>query len=167
MNVIGVRLGELLDRYICLEKEIQKLIYPLSQLYCNKCFGKCCSEQICKESTESVFLSMLVKRQTIQYDNRNGWLGTSGCRLDYGRPLVCYEFYCEDIIESASFSKTDIKKFINDFVSIGDNAHGKSHLICLYDLDTLSPKKTKNMSNKVNSLLIRCLRLDDRSHHIK
>ena len=150
---IGVELGEFFDGYIRLEREMQRLIYPLSQLYCSKCFGKCCSEQICKESRESIFLSMLVARQRIQYDNRNGWIGTSGCRLDYGRPLVCYEFFCEDMTTNSLFSMAHIQKIMNDFISIGENAHGKSHLICLYDLDVLSPKKIKNMSNKVGLLL--------------
>jgi hypothetical protein len=153
MNTIMFKLGQLLDRYICLEKKIQKLIYPLSKNYCSKCHGKCCSEQICKESTESVFLSMLVEKQSIQYDNRNGWLGTSGCRLDYGRPLVCYEFFCEDLLKSSFFKATNIQTIIHDFVSIGENAHGKSHLICLNDLNVLSLKKVKKMSMRVSLML--------------
>lgn len=153
MNTIGANLRDMFDRYIRLEKEIQKLIHPLSQLHCSKCSGKCCSEQICKESTESVFLSMLVERQIVQYDNRNGWIGTSGCRLEYGRPLVCYEFFCENITNSSFFKTSNIQTIINDFGSIGKNAHSNIHLICLDDLHVLSTKKIEKIYNKVNLMI--------------
>lgn len=153
MNSSGANPRELLDRYIRLEKEIQKLIYPLSQLYCSKCRGECCSEQICKESTESAFLSMLVERQRIAYDKRNGWKGTRGCRLDYGRPLVCYEFFCDNILKSSLFITSNVQTIINDFGSIGKNAHSNIHLICLDNVNILSTRKTEKITAKVNLMI--------------
>ena len=153
MKTIGANLRNLFDKYIRLEKEIQKFIYPLSQHHCCKCFGKCCSEQICNESTESVFLSMLVERQSVPYDNRNGWNGSSGCRLEYGRPLVCYEFFCENITKSSFFKMSNIQTIINEFGSIGKNAYRNIHLICLDDLHVLSTRKIDKIYNKVNLMI--------------
>ena len=105
MNDFGGRLSKLFDDYISLEKEIQKLIFPISHYFCRGCLGNCCRAEICKESIESTFLSILTEKQRIRFDNQNGWLGPLGCRLDYGRPLVCYEFFLVyGILRSLLFS---------------------------------------------------------------
>jgi hypothetical protein len=153
MNRLGGNLVKLFDDYISLEKEIQKLIFPISQFFCRKCLGNCCREEICKESIESTFLSILTEKQRIRFDNQIGWLGPLGCRLDYGRPLVCYEFFCEDILKTYFFKASNIKKIINDFVSIGNKAYGNTHLLCVDNLDILSSNKIDKIIYEIALLL--------------
>ena len=139
-------LANLFDEYISLEIEIQKFILPISQSFCRKCLGNCCRAEICKESIQSTFLSILTEKQRIRFDQQSGWLGPLGCRLDYGRPLVCYDFFCEDILKSHFFQTSDIQTIIKGFISIGNMAYGNTHLLCIHNLDSLS-------SNKINKIL--------------
>jgi len=139
----------IIDCYIALEKELQKLIHQVTDPFCSKCRGECCKEEICKESIESSFLAILIKKQQIQYDSRSGWLGASGCRLEFGRPLVCYEFFCEDVLKKALFKASHIQAIISDFVSVGKNAHGNTHLICVENLDRLSSTKIEKIYDNI------------------
>lgn len=149
MNSLDRTLATLVDRYTSLEKETQKLMYPLSSHFCMKCSSPCCKEEICRETMESPFLSILINKQKAGYDTQNGWISPSGCRLVYGRPLVCYEFFCEDILKSPLFKAMDIKKIIRGFVSVGNRAHGNSHLLCIDDPGMISSTKIGKMIGKI------------------
>ncbi len=153
MNGVDCKLANLFDRYAFLEKEIQKLIYQASCHFCGKCSSKCCKEEICKESIESSFLSILIEKQRIRYDTQNGWISPSGCRLDYGRPLVCYEFFCENILKSYLFKAANIQKIINDFASVGNKAHGNIHLLCIDNLGVISSTKIEKMIYKISLVM--------------
>ncbi len=96
---------------------------------------------------------MLVERQSIQYDFQNGWISPSGCRLVYGRPLVCYEFFCEDIKKSHLFQAINLKKMVNDFASVGNRARGNTHLICIDNLEIISSPKIDKMIYKIGSVM--------------
>jgi hypothetical protein len=153
MNGVDSKMEKLLKIYISLEKEIQKLIYQICSHYCGKCSLRCCKEEFCRESIESPFLSMLIERQNIKYDFQNGWISPSGCRLNYGRPLVCYEFFCKDILKSPLFIDKNIKKIIKDFTSVGNKARGNTHLVCIDNLETISPTKIDKMIYKIGSVI--------------
>jgi hypothetical protein len=155
MTRFGAELTDLLDRYVCLERKIQSLISPLVLRYCAVCAGTCCRREICEESIESEFLALLVTRQKIRYDDRNGWLGPDGCRLEYGRPPVCYDFFCEDIMANKLFQASQIGKMTRDFASIGNKVYGNTHLICLTDLDVLTPKKIDRLCDNITALIQR------------
>ena len=158
MHTLNTDLNEAIDSYITLEREIQELVHPVIYPFCSTCKGACCKEEICIESTDSPFLAILNKRQKIQYDGKSGWLSTSGCRLEFGRPLVCYEFFCEDVLNSALFKTTGIQEIINDFVAIGKNAYGHTHLICVENLDCLSSSKIKKINDNLCLLLERTIK---------
>ena len=155
MRSLKINLEKTIDRYIDLEIEVQKLIQRVTDSFCSPCRGACCKEEICKESIESSFLSMLTQKQPVQYDSQSGWLGPSGCRLEFGRPLVCYEFFCDEVLKSNAFKATGIQAIIGDFVSIGKNAYSRTHLICVEDLDRLSTGKIEKMDANIGSLLAR------------
>ena len=157
------RLTNLLDSYVVLEKEIQKLIAPLSSHYCSACSGKCCREEICRESVESAFLAALVKRQNIEYDAQNGWLGNSGCRLEYGRPPVCYDYFCDEMLKSRLTKSSEIQAIVNDFVSIGNKAYGNIHLLCISDLDILSPQKIEKLCSRTRAMIDKMARPSPRT----
>ena len=149
------RFANLIERYIVLEKEIQKLIDPFSRNFCGRCTGKCCREEICRESIDSAFLLMLIEKQSVSYDHHDGWQGSSGCRLAFARPLVCYDFFCDDICKSHLFKTADIQTIIHDFISIGNKAHGNTHLLCIDNLDVLSPQKIQKILYKVSLIINR------------
>ncbi len=153
MSGIARNLNTFIDKYVAIEKAIQQLVCPLSQRYCAVCTGKCCREEFCKESVESTFLSVLVAKQKIRYDDSNGWLSSNGCRLAYGRPLVCYDFFCDDILHVNSTKTGRILALIKDFVSLGNRAHGAAHLLCIDDLDILKPKKIEKLCCKASLIL--------------
>ena len=143
----------LFQTYSSLEKEIQKRTNQISNHFCDRCLSRCCKEEICRESVESVFLSVLVGKQDIEYDCQNGWMSPSGCRLNYGRPLVCYEFFCEEIVKSGDFQLSNIKQIIKEFISVGKRAYGNTHLICIDNLETMSKIKIARINYKMKELM--------------
>jgi hypothetical protein len=146
-------LKTLFDRYVILERQIQSIIIHVSGDFCAKCSSPCCKECFCKESIESPFLATLIKKQKIAYHAKKGWMSPSGCRLDYGRPIVCYDFFCDAIGNNQSFQTADIQKIVREFITIGNKAFGNIHLICVDNLETLSLKKIDKMLQRINSLI--------------
>ncbi len=143
----------LFHSYISIEKEILKRVRDISNTFCFKCPTNCCEEKICRESLESQFLSSLVKLQNIEYDPKNGWMGPYGCRLDYGRPLVCHEFFCEQVLVSKKIEASNIQQAVKEFISIGNRAYGNTHLICVDNLSLISPKKIFKISSQIWELM--------------
>ena len=144
---------KVLNTYMSLEKEILKRVRDISYTFCSKCKGECCDEVICRESLESPFLSILTQRQGIQYDKINGWLGSRGCRLAYGKPLVCHEYFCEQLLTDHQFQASSIQKVIREFAAIGNRAYGNTHLICVHDLSLISLKKALKMNYQMEKLI--------------
>lgn len=153
INGVGNKIVQLINRYVSLEKEIQKMVDQVCRQYCEKCFSRCCREEMCRESTESSFLAMLVEEQGVGYDTRSGWMGPSGCRLAYGRPLVCYEYFCDDILGRHSFRNTKITEIVHGFTTIGTRAHGGKHLMCIEDLGVISSEKIEKMTDRISLVM--------------
>lgn len=147
------KMAGLIDSYVSLEKVLQQLIFQTFRHHCENCASRCCREEMCRESMESAFLAMIVKKQGVRYDNRTGWTGPSGCRLAYGRPLVCYEFFCDRILQRQSGRDKKIAEMIRDFTTIGNRAHGRKHLMCIEDLGIISPAKIEKMVSKIGSVM--------------
>ncbi|MEJ2095627.1 MAG: hypothetical protein P8Y38_00480 [Deltaproteobacteria bacterium] len=149
------KLSAFIENYIQLEKHVRQRVDSLSHGFCADCAGDCCREEICRESLISPFLALLTSRQRIPYDGRRGWLGPSGCRLAYGRPTVCYDFFCRWILDSPGFKTAGIQKIIHGFVAVGKKAHGNTQLMCIEDLNILSPRKIEKMNQRACALLKR------------
>jgi hypothetical protein len=147
------KLPILFQKYSSLEKEIQKRTKEISEHFCKECPSKCCKEEMCRESIESKFLYILTEKQNVDYDRQKGWIGPSGCRLNYGRPLVCYEFFCERILSNNNFRASNIQQIIKEFISIGNRAYGNTHLICIDNLKTISRKKIVKINSKIGGLI--------------
>ena len=153
MTTAGVAgLETLLDDYIRLEKKIQALIAKVTGAYCRQCLGKCCKKEICREAIDSAFLALLVARQKVRFSDGSGWLGPRGCRLDYGRPLVCYDYFCQDILKSPMLQLSGLQDIIKAFLAAGNRARSSIHLICLQDPDRLPLKKIEMISKKIEDL---------------
>ncbi len=154
MNGTEDKLFAILFRsYTSLEKKIQQRISEISQPICTKCTSRCCKEEICRESIESNFLSILIKDQQIRYDPQNGWISPLGCGLSYGRPLVCYEFFCEQIEGSNKFQTSNMQQAVKEFVAIGSKAHGNAHLICVDNLGLISAGKIARINDRIGRLM--------------
>jgi hypothetical protein len=153
MNGNDYKLPILFQKYLSLEKDIQKRTKQISEHFCKECTSKCCKEEMCRESIESKFLYILIEKQNVDYDRQKGWIGPSGCRLNYGRPLVCYEFFCERILFNNNFRASDIQQIIKEFISIGNRAYGNTHLICIDNLKTISKRKIVKINSKIKGLI--------------
>jgi len=154
MNRNNNKLPILFQKYSFLEKEIQKRT-KISEHFCKECPAICCKEEMCSESIESKFLYMLIEKQNIDYDRQKGWLGPSGCRLNYGRPLVCYEFFCDRILSDKNFRASNTQQIIREFISIGSRAYGNTHLICIDNLRIIHRNKIKTINTKIEGLINR------------
>jgi hypothetical protein len=142
----------LLDQYRITEQSIQKLIAPITQCFCRECAGTCCQEEICRESIHSSFLNALVQKQAIAYNDCNGWLADSGCRLRYGRPQVCYAYFCNEVIEAQPKWSQKVNDVIKVFSASGDRASGGTHLIGIESLDELSLHNISKVMNKMDQV---------------
>lgn len=146
-------ISNLMKNYIILEKQIKRLVSNMTKSYCCSCSNTCCRENICRESIDSAFLKLLVEKQKLQYDLKNGWMSPDGCRLAYGRPLICYEFFCEKIARDDDFENSGLDKLIKTFVSVGQRAHRGQHLIAIHRIENLSNSKIDNINGDIVKLL--------------
>lgn len=93
-------LKHLLEEYAELERGVQELIRAQCGPVCGLCtVACCCRADICEEAMESPFLRLLHRRTGLESD-AYGFLTESGCTLPAGRPPVCYEFFCEELLEN-------------------------------------------------------------------
>jgi hypothetical protein len=87
------------EEYRALEREVQEAMGDLCAKACAACRDRCCKEVFCREARDSPFLEHV--RQGIDetvYDRKRGWLGPRGCGIAVGRPPVCYEYVCPEIL---------------------------------------------------------------------
>ncbi len=84
-----------IERYTELEREVQRLVTGLCNSLCAQCTQICCRADICEEAIESPFLRLINKRTQLDSD-AYGFLTTTGCGIEIGRPTVCYEYFCYD-----------------------------------------------------------------------
>ncbi len=149
------KMSEFIEAYRELEGEIGKRIYAVSHQFCQKCSQRCCKEVMCRESLESSFLRSLGSAQQETYDEQHGWLGNDGCRLKYGRPLVCHEFFCDEILNSSSDEMSAVRQLVAEFVAIGKRAHRGAHLICIESLEKIPATKIEKMICSITQLMNR------------
>jgi hypothetical protein len=91
------------SRYTFLEKRVQTLMGHCCGPICAVCTSTCCRPDICEETQDSLFLRLLrhhICPQTV-FDDRYGWLDINGCVLPCARPPVCYEFFCDELLQDA------------------------------------------------------------------
>lgn len=81
--------------HIEIEQGLQHIGQLSNQPHCASCKTVCCHEHICRESVESPFLRFILGERAADYDTEAGWFTPAkGCQLEYGRPLLCYEYFC-------------------------------------------------------------------------
>lgn len=93
-----------IEKYGALEQRVQALLLRLTGDACRHCAGHCCRHDICEESEHSLFLRRVREffDQPRHLSNDCGWLDLDGCVLQYGRPPVCYEYFCDELFGSCA-----------------------------------------------------------------
>lgn len=129
--------SKVLWRYAALEREVQLLIDERCGKVCSLCPSCCCRTDICEEAFDSLFLRKLhgQTRRSVSFSERYGWRTERGCGLALGRPPVCYEFFCEDLlrIQPDSLHRYALLVLGRLVDHIGRDALGHTHLVNITD----------------------------------
>jgi len=130
-------LEHILRKYAAFETEVRNFSSELWLQWCSNCREVCCKAVYCRETLESPFLFLLSKNHSseVSYSTQKAWLNESGCKLSVGRPPVCYEFLCANILDAR---QTGIQRYamivLSKLIShIGKRALGTRHLIEVMD----------------------------------
>ena len=128
----------------------------LCEPFCEKCSDYCCTEDICRESIDSAWLMLvwdISGSRISQYNETDGWLSSSGCRLAVGRPPVCYEYLCTDILNSCrGCSFLGNLKQLSKLLSItGTKSLGHKHLVTLSTEDIATRLNPTKLSTRISN----------------
>lgn len=123
-------LEHLFEEYAELERGVQKLVSAQCSAVCELCTTCCCRADLCEEALESPFLRALHGRDELESD-RYGFLTETGCALETGRPPVCYEFFCDELLAAQPDDlHRDVLRILGRLPTYaGENAHGDAHLV--------------------------------------
>lgn len=145
-RVFSEQLYRIRDVHIEVESILQSLVALQGDNPCARCTSVCCKEVMCRESLESDFLRFLLGPLTERYSVSAGWHAPgSGCRLSYGRPLVCYEFFCEKY-EAQDW--TQPRQLSRALKTVYANAFAGRHILAVEDIGRIT-------ENKLNLILVK------------
>lgn len=135
--------------HIEIEHYLQQLAINCSFNKCSTCTNVCCKEEFCRESKTSDFLRFILGNKIIDYDKKNGWLNkSSGCTITFGRPFVCYEFFCSQFPEDSESKKLQeqSKRFSRIYAKVFRN----KHILEIDNIDSIPENKLKSLLIKLN-----------------
>jgi hypothetical protein len=133
-------LEEVLSEYAALESDVRAMVSGRLGAVCELCTSCCCTPDICEESLDSAFLRLMrdAHPSDTLFSERFGWLTAEGCGLSVGRPPVCYEFYCNEIVDSFSPQNRQLMRLLGRLLTwVGVRAVGSQHLVEIIDDDAL------------------------------
>ena len=146
-------LNLILKQYVKFEAKIQRYVSHFFRPDCSVCAGTCCHIDICREVLESPFLELLRKEYQAhaKFSSENGWLSETGCILTVGRPPACYEFLCNDIIETLPTPlHQSVFNVLSKLVShIGKRAYRGKHIVEIINLKELDRVNLSNFDNRL------------------
>lgn len=141
--------------YAALELRIREVIQKVAGNFCRQCPQRCCRSDICAETNDSLFLTMVRESNppSINYSTQHGWLTPNGCALNIGRPPVCYAFFCKSMCDALRpDAQFEILLGIGRILDkIGKNAIGNKHLIELQSLDEIAKIKPERLQRKLEN----------------
>jgi len=147
-------INDILKPYAELERSVRSLMTELFSETCGMCTACCCRADICEEATGSAFLSLLLEQQELSaddMDDRFGWIDLHGCSLEYGRPPICYIYFCDELLarlpddDSRHVAET-LGRLMNH---IGQNAIGEWHLVEIMDAKDLEKVDPAPLSRRM------------------
>jgi hypothetical protein len=153
-NMIGREFSEQLHAIRDVHIEVESILQSLSELQSDKpcltCTSVCCREEMCRESIDSDFLRFLLGPMVDGYDAESGWfVAGAGCRLSYGRPLVCYEFFCERFDMQESEQCRQLSRALKTVYS---RALAGQHILAVDDITKISAHRLKIIHAKLENL---------------
>ena len=147
-------LEHILKAYAKFESEVRAFSTQLWFQWCSNCRVVCCKAVYCRETIESPFLFLLLKKYSHRVINnpQKSWLSETGCKLSVGRPAVCYEFLCGNILDA---QQTEIHRYamivLSKLIShIGKKALGSRHLIEIMDPDELKKVRYSRFEKRLS-----------------
>lgn len=140
-------LDDLVKYYGEFEIKVQELINQQFGHFCAECQDPCCRLDICEEGADSLFLQRVrAAHQQEEHMTENlGWLEVTGCCLNAGRPPVCSEYLCDELLTHlpSPFERYIAIVLCKLMTYIGENAAGSLHLCEILhetDLEKVDPK---------------------------
>jgi len=141
------KMDEIRKIHILIEQHLQNLSKE-NPSPCATCTSICCKEEICRESVDSDFLRFILGSKVSEYNEKDGWLSrTSGCTLKFGRPLICYEFFCSQFTFDTKVQK--LEKLSSEFSKLYANVHRRQHVLEIDDLNSVPEEKWEILLNKL------------------
>jgi len=132
------------------ESILQSLAALQDDIPCASCTSVCCKEVMCRESLDSDFLRFLLGPVVEGYSVEAGWyVPGSGCRLSYGRPLVCYEFFC-DKFELQDW--TQPRQLSRALKKVYANAFAGQHMLVVEDISRITANKLNIIYGRLENL---------------
>lgn len=135
-------LSQIIWRYAALEREVQNQIRSRCSAACSACSSCCCRADLCEESFQSSFLMILhgQKPDSPYFSDRYGWRTENGCSLGLGRPPVCYEYFCDEVLRCQPDDGTRfVLKLLGKLLDyVGSHALGSRHLVEITDEEDLN-----------------------------
>ena len=149
-RVFSEQLLRIREIHIDVESILQSLAALQDETPCARCANVCCKEILCRESIDSDFLRFVLGSRVNDYSVRDGWyVAGSGCRLSYGRPLVCYEYFCErfDTREVGS-----LRQLSRVFKTVYANVFAGQHILVVDDISRISIHKLRIVLGRLEAL---------------
>lgn len=145
---------QFIELYAELEQGVQDLIAGRCRAVCELCTACCCRAEICEEAVSSPFLRTIHQREVLDSDGY-GFLDIGGCALHAGRPPVCYEFFCDELLAA---QEDDLHRYVLRALGrllslVGEQALGKAHLVELMSPEPLEQVDFEKMENRARRAL--------------
>jgi hypothetical protein len=149
-RTFSAQLYRIRDVHIEVESILQSLSALQNENPCASCASVCCKELLCRESVDSDFLRFVLGARVDDYSARDGWyVPGSGCRLGFGRPLVCYEFFCEQFDPQAV---STIRQLSHAFKQVYSRALAGQHILVVDDISTISEYRLTIIHDRLEQL---------------
>jgi len=136
--------------HVEVEAILQSLAALQDDIPCARCTSVCCREVMCRESVDSDFLRFVLGPRVDDYGVNDGWyVPGSGCRLSYGRPLVCYEYFC------AKYETQDvsaIRELSRALKMVYASAFAGQHILAVEDVSRISANKLRIVYDRLEAL---------------
>ena len=150
---MAAELFKILDAYAAFETAVRRQIAELCAPHCSVCERVCCQPQFCRENVDSPFLTLLSAKTlaTAAYSAHRGWLTSKGCALSAGRPPVCYQFSCNQILNAQPDDQHRFRlRVLSNLVPhIGKRALGGRHLVEIMDPAQLEKVRFKRFARRL------------------
>ncbi|WP_296642202.1 hypothetical protein [Thiobacillus sp. 65-1402] len=144
------RLYGIREVHIEVESILQSLAALQDDIPCASCTSVCCKEAMCRESLDSDFLRFLLGPLVEGYSVDVGWhVAGSGCRLSYGRPLVCYEYFCERF---EAQQRAEARQLSRAFKTLYADAFAGQHMLVVEDIGRITASKLDRIHARLESL---------------